>query len=79
MESFVYSCMSYRKMAKDEIDGELPAQDKAKEFYAKYEPKEVLGRYVRLSVSTFYSNTLIIYSGASLIQTHVWKLTEYLH
>jgi len=33
-------------MAIDEIDDVLPDQDAAKEFYAKYEPKEVLGRWV---------------------------------
>lgn len=31
-------------MARDESDDTLPDQDAAKEFYAKYEPKEVLGR-----------------------------------
>lgn len=30
-------------MAKEEED-KLPDQDAAKEFYAKYEPKEILGR-----------------------------------
>lgn len=29
---------------RDETDGDLPSADQAKEFYAKYEPKEVLGR-----------------------------------
>lgn len=34
-------------MAKDEPDDDtLPDKDAAKGFYAKYEPKEVLGRYV---------------------------------
>lgn len=33
-------------MARDENDDILPDHDAAKEFYAKYEPKEVLGRYV---------------------------------
>lgn len=33
-------------MARDENDDILPDQDAAKEFYAKYEPKEVLGRCV---------------------------------
>lgn len=32
-------------MAKDEIDDALPDRDVAKDFYAKYEPKEILGRY----------------------------------
>jgi hypothetical protein len=30
-------------MAKDEVD-DLPDTDAAKGFYAKYEPKEILGR-----------------------------------
>jgi hypothetical protein len=34
-------------MAKDDADDDtLPDKDAAKGFYAKYEPKEVLGRYV---------------------------------
>ncbi|XP_060077852.1 phosphorylase b kinase gamma catalytic chain, skeletal muscle/heart isoform-like isoform X2 [Ylistrum balloti] len=33
-------------MAKDEIDSELPSQEVAKGFYARYEPKEQLGRGV---------------------------------
>lgn len=32
------------EMAKDDEDDKLPDQDAAKEFYAKYEPKEILGR-----------------------------------
>lgn len=33
------------KMAKDDmVDADLPSRDAAKEFYAKYEPKEALGR-----------------------------------
>lgn len=32
---------------RDEMD-DLPDQDVARDFYAKYEPKEVLGRYGRL-------------------------------
>lgn len=35
-------------MAKDEEDDlDLPDKDAAKGFYAKYEPKEILGRYVQ--------------------------------
>lgn len=36
-------------MAKDEDpdDLDLPDKDAAKGFYAKYEPKEILGRYAR--------------------------------
>ncbi|CAG7822898.1 unnamed protein product [Allacma fusca] len=37
-------------MARDETDDILPDQDAAKEFYAKYEPKEVLGRGVSSTV-----------------------------
>jgi len=37
-------------MARDENDDVLPDQDAAKEFYAKYEPKEVLGRGVSSTV-----------------------------
>lgn len=33
-------------MAKDEGDDLLPDKDAAKGFYAKYEPKEILGRLV---------------------------------
>lgn len=33
-------------MARDETDDVLPDKDVAKEFYAKYEPKEILGRLV---------------------------------
>lgn len=38
---------STTKMAKDEDpdDLDLPDKDAAKGFYAKYEPKEILGRY----------------------------------
>lgn len=32
-------------MAKEEDDDNLPDKDAAKEFYAKYEPKEIIGRY----------------------------------
>lgn len=31
-------------MAKEEDDDNLPDKDAAKEFYAKYEPKEIIGR-----------------------------------
>lgn len=33
-------------MAKEEDDDNLPDKDAAKEFYAKYEPKEIIGRFV---------------------------------
>lgn len=35
-------------MAKEEEYDKLPDKDAAKEFYAKYEPKEILGRWVLL-------------------------------
>lgn len=35
-----------KTMAKEEEYDKLPDKDAAKEFYAKYEPKEILGRYV---------------------------------
>lgn len=36
-------------MAKDDmVDADLPSRDAAKEFYAKYEPKEDLGRWGEL-------------------------------
>ena len=34
------------KMARDETDDVLPDKDSARDFYAKYEPKEILGRCV---------------------------------
>jgi phosphorylase kinase gamma subunit len=37
-------------MAKEEEDDKLPDQDAAKEFYAKYEPKEILGRGISSTV-----------------------------
>lgn len=33
-------------MVKEDVDDLLPDIVAAKEFYAKYEPKEILGRYV---------------------------------
>lgn len=40
-------------MAKDEEDDlDLPDKDAAKGFYAKYEPKEILGRYCILVATT---------------------------
>lgn len=33
-------------MAKDDGEDLLPDKDAAKGFYAKYEPKEILGRFV---------------------------------
>ncbi|XP_034237589.1 phosphorylase b kinase gamma catalytic chain, skeletal muscle/heart isoform isoform X3 [Thrips palmi] len=37
-------------MAKDEVDDLLPDKDAAKEFYARYEPKEILGRGISSTV-----------------------------
>uniref|UniRef100_A0A4D5R904 phosphorylase kinase n=1 Tax=Scolopendra viridis TaxID=118503 RepID=A0A4D5R904_SCOVI len=37
-------------MAKDEIDESMPDKDVARDFYAKYEPKEILGRGVSSTV-----------------------------
>jgi len=45
----IYVCTKWKTntsaMARDETDDVLPDKDVAKEFYAKYEPKEILGRY----------------------------------
>lgn len=41
-------------MAKEEEDDKLPDKDIAKGFYAKYEPKEILGRLV-LGVPVYLS------------------------
>jgi len=38
------------KMARDETDDVLPDKDSARDFYAKYEPKEILGRGVSSTV-----------------------------
>lgn len=44
-------------MAKDDmVDADLPSRDAAKEFYAKYEPKEALGRWA--DVTVFYLDPL---------------------
>lgn len=42
------------RMSKEEEDDKLPDKDAAKEFYAKYEPKEILGR----SVCFYHTNFL---------------------
>jgi hypothetical protein len=36
--------MTKAQMAKDESDDLLPDKNAAKGFYAKYEPKEILGK-----------------------------------
>ncbi|XP_015605846.1 uncharacterized protein LOC107272826 isoform X5 [Cephus cinctus] len=40
------------KMAKDESGDLLPDKDATKSFYAKYEPKEIMGRFIALSNSS---------------------------
>lgn len=47
-------------MAKDEGDDMLPDKDAAKGFYAKYEPKEILGRCVALPERAFLLLLLIV-------------------
>lgn len=42
-------------MAKDEGDDLLPDKDAAKGFYAKYEPKEILGRLEKFSFIYLFS------------------------
>ncbi|XP_031787649.1 phosphorylase b kinase gamma catalytic chain, skeletal muscle/heart isoform isoform X2 [Nasonia vitripennis] len=42
--------MTKREMAKDDGDDLLPDKDAAKGFYAKYEPKEILGRGISSTV-----------------------------
>lgn len=37
-------------MAKDDELDKLPDKDAAREFYAKYEPKEILGRYISVYI-----------------------------
>lgn len=55
-------------MARDENDDILPDQDAAKEFYAKYEPKEVLGRWSNLVIK----NTLSLTCYKLWISLYVW-------
>lgn len=44
-------------MAKEEDDDKLPDKDIAKGFYAKYEPKEILGRLVFIQcISVYYGS-----------------------
>lgn len=48
-------------MARDETDDVLPDKDVAKEFYAKYEPKEILGRLVMEELRfVFYRTPFIL-------------------
>lgn len=57
-------------MAKEEEYDKLPDKGAAKEFYAKYEPKEILGR--QLSIINHFINVnliqLIIFLGGYLQQ-----------
>lgn len=43
-------------MGKEDEDDLLPDKDAAKGFYAKYEPKEILGRYVLLIPFAYWIN-----------------------
>ena len=52
-------------MARDETDDVLPDKDVAKEFYAKYEPKEILGRYVDILLCK-KKNTLLFFIFANI-------------
>ena len=53
-------------MARDETDDVLPDKDVAKEFYAKYEPKEILGRYVDHILLCKKKNTLLFFIFANI-------------
>lgn len=46
-------------MAKDEEDDLLPDKDAAKGFYAKYEPKEILGRWEEQAKTHETNNTAL--------------------
>lgn len=50
----------YGTMAKDEEDDLLPDKDAAKGFYAKYEPKEILGRSVHTQSQGVYFETQLV-------------------
>lgn len=55
-------------MAKDEGDDLLPDKDAAKGFYAKYEPKEILGRFVYIyNIFIFFINYFFINSYARIL------------
>lgn len=56
-------------MAKDD-DEDLPDKDAAKGFYAKYEPKEILGRYV-LNVKFWNENERLTFQSK---QNNLWAL-----
>ncbi|KAK6192048.1 hypothetical protein SNE40_003595 [Patella caerulea] len=42
--------MTQDKLTEDSVDGDLPSRIQAKEFYAKYEPREILGKGVSSTV-----------------------------
>lgn len=52
-------------MAKEEDDDNLPDKDAAKEFYARYEPKEIIGRWENNCGAHKYLAILIICVGAN--------------
>lgn len=57
-------------MAKDEGDDLLPDKDAAKGFYAKYEPKEILGRFVIcycLASLRLFSLAVFVYTRTFII------------
>lgn len=54
-------------MAKDDEEDKLPDQDVAKEFYAKYEPKEVLGRWGYNVYLLFCQWRSFVFSGVSAL------------
>lgn len=56
-------------MAKEEDDDSLPDKDAAKEFYAKYEPKEIIGRFVS-SPTRHYSRLGLVLHNYS-IKSHL--------
>lgn len=61
-----------RSMAKEEGDDLLPDKDAAKGFYAKYEPKEILGRCVAVS----YIALLVTVKSCPICST---AITYYFH
>lgn len=69
-------------MAKDDmVDADLPSRDAAKEFYAKYEPKEALGRWGEVFYIPLPLSFLIIVSCRTVIKTTMhsenkWAINE---
>jgi phosphorylase kinase gamma subunit len=65
-------------MARDETDDTLPSQDVAKEFYAKYEPKEILGRCVHaytINLLIRYFKNFLLRGVSSTVRRCVEKET----